>query len=202
MQMDRLKTLVDGTMAIVLTLLVLLIKPPPPEEASGKVLQDLLTQWDYIVAYALSFVLIGLYWLNHHSIFHYINRCTLPLVWFNVMFLLWVAFIPFPTTLLVEYPEDEFAIVVYGIVHIICGLILAAMWRYALTGHRLVHPNIDAGVARRITQKLVFPPALYVIAILVSFFSRPLSLAAFVLVPILHVILDRSDLYVLLGGEE
>ncbi len=78
---NRLAALVDGVLAIVLTLMVVLIEPIEPGESSEELIQDFLRVGHIILAYALSFVLISIYWFNHYAIFQHLKRASFFLVY-------------------------------------------------------------------------------------------------------------------------
>ena len=196
LRLDRLLALADGTLAIVITLLVLLIEPPPPHLSQGDVVKDVLEMGHYFAAYVLSFMLVGIYWLGHHGLFHHIRRGNLTLVWLNLVFLMCVAFVPFPTALLVEYPQDRMAAVIYGIAQLLCSSSLGAIWFYAARDRRLISKDLERDVVLRTSLKLGLGPVVYLLSILAAFQHRGLSLLMYVLVPAGFILLDRTALYV------
>jgi uncharacterized membrane protein len=195
LKLDRLLALADGTLAIVITLLVLLIEPPPPHLSQGDVLKDILEMGHYFAAYVLSFMLVGIYWLGHHGLFHHIRRGDLTLVWLNLVFLMFVAFVPFPTALLVEYPGDRMAAVIYGVAQLLCSGSLGAIWLYAVHRRRLVSKDLGRDVLVRTSLKLWVGPIVYLLSILAAFQHRGLSLLLYALVPLGYIIVDRTQIY-------
>ena len=195
LKLDRLLALADGTLAIVITLLVLLIEPPPPHLSQGDVVKDVLEMGHYFAAYVMSFMLVGIYWLGHHGMFHHIRRGNLTLVWLNLVFLMCVAFVPFPTALLVEYPKDRMAAVIYGLAQLLCSSSLGAIWFYAVRRRRLVSPNLSREIIVRTSLKLGVGPAVYLLSILAAFQHRGLSLLLYALVPVGYLIVDRTKFY-------
>lgn len=195
LKLERLLALADGTLAIVITLLVLLIEPPPPHLSQGDVVKDVLEMGHYFAAYVLSFMLVGIYWLGHHGLFHHIRRGDLTLVWLNLVFLMCVAFVPFPTALLVEYPTDRMAAVIYGLAQLLCSSSLGAIWFYAVRNRRLVSKNLERDVVLRTSLKLGVGPVIYLLSILAAFQHRGLSLLLYALVPVGYIIVDRTQLY-------
>ncbi len=104
--LDRLIFLSDGVFAIAITLLVLEITPLIPAHLPNADLPVLLLSkdlWTAIASYALSFIILSIYWTTHQRIFHYIKRSNNVLIWLNVLFLLCVAFLPVPTKVLGLY---------------------------------------------------------------------------------------------------
>jgi len=98
-QTARLLTFSDGVFAIAATLLILDVQLP---ENSESLAHQLLQLWPSYGAYAISFVTIGIMWVNHHAIFEQINRVNRTFLVINILFLLVIAFIPFPTRVLAE----------------------------------------------------------------------------------------------------
>ena len=118
-----------------MNLLVLDIKVPelhPPLETVQLPLK-LLALWPNFLSYFISFLILGVYWVGHHFQFSFIRRVDRPLLWINILFLLWVALVPFSTALLSEYSKTRVAIAIYGLNLIAVGLTLALQWWYATT---------------------------------------------------------------------
>ena len=98
---DRLEVFSDGVIAIAITLLVLDIKVPDSHQ--GQLVHDLGQQWPTFAAYVLSFAVIGIMWVSHHSMFERIREIDRGLLFSNLLLLLGIAFLPFPTSLLAQY---------------------------------------------------------------------------------------------------
>ena len=192
--LERLQTLTDGVIAIVITLLVLTIEVPPRSDLNETQLNRLLMQnWLQFVGYILSFTLVGIYWLMHHTIFHYIRSGDRTLTWLCLIFLMFIAFIPFPTGLLVEYPEEIITILIYGGAHTICGLSLAAIWFYATSGRRLVSPRIDPLVVRSIRFRLIAGPTLYITSMVLALVADEIALLLYVITPVIYILPRFTD---------
>ena len=97
------------------------------------------------------------------------------MLWINLLFLLWVALVPFSTALLSEYPTAQIATTVYGLNLIAIGLTLALHWWYATVERRHVDADIHPGLVRGALVRTLMAPAVYVVAIAVSFFRPELS---------------------------
>jgi len=182
----RLEALSDGIFAVAVTLLVLVIEPPT--DAKDPLLDLLLSKWHVFAAYTFSFILIGIYWWRHHVIFHYIEKVDTVLIWLNLAFLLVVAFVPFPTSLLIEYfndPEEYIAGVLYGIVQMLCVLLLMAMWCYATWGNRLVPDRLNPYIVRRFKFLLLLNLVIYILSIGLAFVDVKLSLLIYLIIPLL-----------------
>ena len=199
---NRLEALVDGVFAVVMTLLVLDITVPSPTKphAVANLLSNLLALKPTLLSYALSFVIAGIYWVGHHNQFAYIRRTDRPLLWINILFLMCVAFIPFSAALLAAYPGQRIAVIVYGANLIVVGLVLYLHWWYATSNHRLVDVDLDPHVMRLATTRILMAPAIYVVAIGLSFVpsvGTAVSIGIYVLVPVLYILPGHIDRHLL-----
>ena len=109
----RLEALTDGIFATVMTVLVLSLSVPviasniTGSKLSSEVVVDIEALWPNILGYVLSFLLLAVLWISHHSVFHYVTRVGRPLLWLNTLFLLTIGFLPFSTALIGRYPEVQ-----------------------------------------------------------------------------------------------
>lgn len=191
---SRIEALADGVFAVVMTLLVLDLKVPVAgPDASAELPGKLLELWPRLLSFVLSFVIAGVYWVGHHNQYHFIRRSDRVLLWINILFLLCVAFIPFSTALLGEYPQQPIAVVIYGLNLILIGLVLYAHWWYATADCRLVDHDIDPHVVRVAKQRILIAPVAYTLAILLAFVGTALSLAIYLLVPVLYILPGAVD---------
>ncbi len=186
---SRIEALTDGVFAVVMTLLVLDLKVPATlgPEAAGELPGKLLELWPKLLSFTLSFVIASIYWVGHHNQFHFIRRTDRVLLWLNLLFMLCVALIPFSSGLLGDYPGQQIAVVVYGINLICVGCVLYGHWWYATAADGLVDRDIDPHVVRVAKQRILIAPAAYTLAIILSFFGTTLSLAIYLLVPVLYI---------------
>ena len=125
----------------------------------------------------------------------FIRSADRPLLWINILFLLWVALVPFSTALLSEYTKHRLAIVVYGANLIAIGLTLALHWWYATSRRRHVDPDVHPGLVRTAMLRVLMGPLLYLLGIAISIFSTELSLALYALIPVLYILPGRLDLH-------
>lgn len=192
----RLEALSDGVLAIVITLLILSFANASqgiagsPNLSSREVLAYLLGLWPHLLGYVLSFVLIAISCLVHHWMFHYIRRADHTLVWLNVLFLMSVSFLPFPTDLLAEciLHESNVVVLFYGLCHALAGLSLAAMWIYAARGRRLIGAEVSDETVRAVLRTALAAPALSMAGAALSFLSIRASIAVYALVPVFYIV--------------
>lgn len=139
---DRLVIFTDGVMAVAITILVLDLKIPDglTPDAFQAALGGL---WHGFLCYALSFVVIGVLWIAHHSQFAHIRRADPLLLWLNLFFLMAVALIPFVTSLMSDY-SGPLPTVLYALVLTVSCLLLAAEWWYAGLNRKLMAEDVPA----------------------------------------------------------
>jgi uncharacterized membrane protein len=165
----RLEAFSDGVFAIAITLLVLQISVPP--DAGDDLLAAFLGQWPSYLAYVVSFATIGAAWVAHTAITHYLDRIDTMLVRLNLVLLLLVSLLPFPTGLVGRYIGDQdaerVATTILGVNLLLVALLVSTMWRYAVR-HRLVHAEADDEEVRLLTQRLTPGLAGYAALILLA----------------------------------
>ena len=172
-ELDRLIFFSDAVFAIVMTLLSLDIQVPniPANLVSAELPSRVVDLWPKFFSYVLSFMVIGTYWIAHHGTFRYIMSYDRRLLWLNLLFLLSISFVPFPTSLLGEYGDQQFAVVLYAASLAIPRLLLAVIWWYALKGPILISERLNPKMARYHLGRSLTIPLLFLLSILISFFS-------------------------------
>ena len=172
---NRIEALTDGIFAVVMTILVLDISVPQISShstvAGTELLKKLFDLWPKILSFAISFIILAIYWMAHHRQFHYIKHSNRALIWINIAFLMATCLLPFSTSLLGEYLDQEIAILVYGGNSIIIASLLYVQWWYATTSRhgRLVDENLDPIIKTTSSRRLLFGIIVYLIAIGISF---------------------------------
>lgn len=166
----RLVGFTDGVFAIAITLLVLPLTEARLTDAG--LAGELRALWPQLLAFANSFLVIGLLWLLHHRMFRHIAREDERLRVLNLLLLLCVAFLPFPTKVVGEHGITTVAAVFYAASIAGTGLVYAALWSHA-AGRRLVHSYVDLALIRRLRWRSLVIPVLYLSSILVALVSPP-----------------------------
>ncbi len=115
------------------------------------------------------------------------------LLWLNILLLMCIVFLPFPTALLGQYPEQRVSVIIYAGTLVLTGLVLQLLWWYATSGCRLVDRTIDPRLVQRATRRNLTAPLLYLLAIGISLFSIPASFVLFMLVPVYYILPGRID---------
>jgi uncharacterized membrane protein len=191
----RIEALADGVFAIALTLLILDIKVPTlaPEESGEDLLRKLTGLWPKFIAFIVSFLIIGVYWVGHHAQLHYVRRSDRPFMWMNLFFLLVISAMPFSAALLGEHHRHRVAVVVYCGNLILAGCLLYAQLRYAAGPGKLFDADIDPALVRAGGRRLLMGPALYTLALGLSFVDTAIGVAVCGLVPLLYILPGRVD---------
>jgi uncharacterized membrane protein len=174
----RLEAFSDGVFAIAITLLVLELHVP---ETEGSLWHALLHEWPQFAAYLTSFLVIGIMWVNHHSMFREIVRADRGLLFLNLLLLLWTAVLPFPTELIARYlrssgSDAHVAAAVYSLNLTLAAIAFSLVWlravRRGLVQHEMTEREQWASIARFSAGTVV-----YAATIGLSFVSAPVTLA-------------------------
>jgi uncharacterized membrane protein len=189
MSSARLEAFSDGVFAIAATLLVLELHVPPP--GSGPLLSHLLEQWPSYAGYLVSFLTIGIIWVNHHSLFALVRHADRPLLFLNVLLLLAVSLIPFPTAVVGQWITDPdgapVAAALLGLLFLLMGLAFGAIWLYVLRQHELGMVDLDPARARLAIPRFTAGNAAYLVGIGLAFVSPLASLVLYALVAVYYV---------------
>jgi uncharacterized membrane protein len=170
---DRIVNLSDGVFAIAITLLILDVRVPdiPESSVAAELPAALLALWPKYLGYLLSFVGISTFWVIHHSIFRSIAAYDRGLVYLNFVFLMVVAFVPFPTSLLGEYGDHRLPVAVYAGTLAVGRLLLTAIHWYSTKNGRLVDEPQDPATVRFFLIRGLTIPAIFLVSIGLSYLS-------------------------------
>lgn len=175
---NRVVNFSDAVFAFAATLLVLKIDLPPvvhPQDA--EFIRAFTLLWPQYFANIISFLIIGYYWLNHHAIFGLLKKYDFTIVWLNIIFLIFISFLPFPIDLYGDYMTTPFIVAVYSASLALVGYLLTGLWWYAsyknrLVGKELGQKRINYYLARNLIAPLVFTmsiPLVYIHPLLAQF---------------------------------
>jgi TMEM175 potassium channel family protein len=184
----RTEAFSDGVFSIAATLLVLDLKVP---ETTGGLLPALVHAWPAYASYAVSFITIGIIWLNHHAIFHHLRRVDRTLQVLNLLLLMTVALIPFPTAILAKYLESghdqAVAGAIYGVTMTAMGASFGSLWTYVLWNDRLRASAIAPARKRSLLVRFAVGTPIYAAGIGVAFVSAKLSLLIYALLAVYYL---------------
>ena len=189
----RLEAFSDGVFAIAITLLILEIKVPTAAEGvDGGLAAALLHQWPSYLSYITSFLTIGIYWANHHGIFQYIKRTNHTLLMLNILLLMDISFLPFPTALVAEYighpAVEQAAALLYSGTFLLAGILFNLVWWYAVYNRSLIDPPIAPQLLRRLNVRNGIGVLLYGSAFAAGFVSVPVCLGTCILLAVIYAL--------------
>jgi uncharacterized membrane protein len=182
MRTSRLEAFSDGVLAIIITIMVLELKVP-----EGPTLHDLGGSATGFLTYLLSFVYIGIYWNNHHHMFHIVEHVDGKVLWANLHLLFWLSLYPFTTAWLDESHLARDPLLVYGI-----NLLAAAVAYYVLQLTIYRSPGgerLREALGRDLKGKT--SPLIYIAGVLLTYVSPVLSVLCYVAVAVIWLVPDR-----------
>jgi uncharacterized membrane protein len=176
---SRLEIFADAIFAIAATLLILDVSVHAPGGSLGAAVRH---AWPQYAAYGVSFLIIGIWWVNHHHCMTLIERVDRTFLFANIALLACIAFLPFPTELVAEHLRDtgvRTAAITYGVTMTAAAVCFALVWFYAATGRRLIAETADQNVVTSFSRS-TFPGLLInAAATVVAFWSPYAALALF-----------------------
>ena len=175
MDSKRAEAFSDGVFAVAITLLVLELLPIGSGVLTAGVL---LHAWPKYFAYVVSFLTIGIMWLNHHTILAHVNRVNRPLLVLNLLLLMGIVAIPFPTALVAEHLLEEggtAATVTYGIVMIAISAGFVGVWVYVVTHARSLGAALPPSALRRSVPGFTLGGVAYAAGTLIAAFWSPVA---------------------------
>ena len=184
MKTNRIEAFSDGVMAILITIMVLELKAPhDPTPAS------LARMWPTFFAYVLSFVIIAIYWVNHHYLIHLVSRVDAVILWANTNLLFWISLIPWVTVYLGDNHALPFPVALYAAVST-AGALSFFLLRASIARHHheLEFKRLNKKMARKNLSALL----IYIAAIAVAFIYTPLALVLIALPASMYFLPERG----------
>ncbi len=193
----RLEAFSDGVFAIAITLLVLELKLPRADVlAAGGLWPALASRWPSYIGYALSFLVIGIMWANHHALFEYIRRANRSVLLANLVLLMGVSFLPFPTAVLADHLDDPAtrtsATVFYGATLIFTSLSFNVLWYVGRRGARLLGHEISQQGLDTITRRYAIALGCYAGATALAFVNVWASLGVHLVLAVWNGFSERE----------
>lgn len=182
MNKDRLLAFTDGVLAVVITIMVLELKPP-----EGATLAALTLRWPVFLSYVLSFVYIGIYWVNHHHLFTLVRRVNGAVLWANLHLLFWLSLVPFSTAWVGEHGGDRAPALIYG-VSLLGPAVAYYIMQQVVVAHQPEGSGLKAALGRDLKGQA--SPWLYVAGIAGSAFVVWIGYAFYVAVALIWLIPD------------
>lgn len=183
----------DGVFAVAITLLILNIKVPimPKKIASQRLPHELAALWPYFMAFILSFVIIGAFWIFHHRMLSQIKRINVAFLWLNLLLLMCIVFMPFSTSLISEY-GNSVSVTFYAASWFVTSLVFAFIWWYASSKKRLVAKDFDLEDSKHAIMSFVVTSLVFAVSIIISIFSAAAAMYFWLLLIPIHRLLGRQ----------
>lgn len=197
LKISRVESLSDGVFAIAMTLMVLDLKLPVVTDKSALSQNELINMFfagiDTLEKYAVSFIVLGIYWIRHQTQFSIIKSANRGLLYINIIFLMFISLIPASTSFLMNYSNYQFSLFIYLLNNFIICLMLLWHLIYATKNHRLVNENIPEIMIKKGKLLLLISPLLFLIAMIISYFSLRISFMILYLLPFVFPIFHFYD---------
>jgi uncharacterized membrane protein len=189
---SRIEAFSDGVFAIAITLLILDVHVPTVGQ--GNLGAALTRQWPTYVAYLISFSFIGIMWVNHHRLFNRIRRSDNGLMFLNLLLLLGVSVVPFPTALLATHYYTEgrtIAAAVFNGTYVVIAIFFNVLWRHVVRGGLLDSATQDS--ARAVSRQYAIGPISYLICLGLTWISVPASLILNIALAVFFAVPPRAQ---------
>jgi uncharacterized membrane protein len=189
---ERMNAFTDGVIAILITILVLELRPP-----EGDRLADILDEKGHLLAYVLSFVMVAIYWVNHHHLMQVVHRIDGRTLWANIHLLFWLSLTPVTTAWLGQSGVESGPVAAYAIVLLGCAF---AYWLLVLA--LLALHESDSQLAQAIGRdfKGKLSLVIYIVALGFAWIVPWVSVALFVTVSVIWIVPDRRIVRALQTG--
>jgi len=192
--LERIAALSDGVFAVAMTLLVLDLHAPAAAaiHSEGELRQKLLPLLPQLVAYLMSFLTLGIFWVGQQTQLNHFERADRNLAWLHLGFLFAVTLLPFSTSLLAEFIDYRSALLLYWLNILLLGLMLAASWIYAHR-YKLVKQDTPPDMNRMVLGRIIVAQSLYAFGAALCLFSNYLSIGFIVLIQLNYAIAPRAS---------
>jgi uncharacterized membrane protein len=185
---SRLATFADGVFAIAATLLIIDVSVRAPGDALG---QAIVHAWPQYAAYAVSFITIGIMWINHHNCMRQIGSVDQRFMIINLLLLMCIAFVPFPTRLIADHFHDgglRAAALAYGVTMVATAICFNFFWFYPTRNRRLVAEDADPRVISGISRAFAPGAAIYAAATLLALWTPKGAVIFFAAIALFYVL--------------
>ncbi len=190
LNVQRLEYFSDAVMAIAMTMLMVELRPP---ELGLGLWTQLWSMSPHFLACANSFLVIGVLWLNHHSLFHFLKRADRKAAVLNLGFLMMIAFIPFATALLGHHPLEQAAVIFYGLSLALTGLFYNLLWFFVAKTYIVPEALMTRAQLRSAKVWTLGYPLLYLASTAFAFIDTRVSILAFLFISLFYVLPSSVD---------
>jgi uncharacterized membrane protein len=196
-RLDHVISFSDAIFAFSITFMALSIQIPKLSSNLTQVelINKILHLRPQFEIYAISFLIIGVYWISYHLIFNYIRASHSVLIWANLAFLFFITLISFATSLETVYPLYHIVFLLYAAIITITGLLLAVIWLHASKDRLLVDKNMSPIHIRAVSLQVIIPPLIFATSIAISFVDIQIAQYFWILIVPAKMIIQRTYRY-------
>jgi len=186
---DRIEAFSDGVMAIIMTLLIFELHVPTITDFSlSGAFVALQTIAPKFISFAVSFITIAIFWVNHHHFFSRITHTDWKLLWYNNLLLFWLTIVPFTTAFIGDYPTFPVAVFVYALTLCLAGLSFTLMGQYVFFKSNLLSEAVPISERRREWRRSWLGTGLYGVASILAFVFVQAALVIVAIIPFLFLV--------------
>jgi uncharacterized membrane protein len=194
MNKNRFENFSDGVFAIAVTLLILNVRIPDAKNLDNHQLNHVLhISVPHVVTFAFSFLVIGVFWVEHHRIFSFVRVLDSTLLWLNILYLMFIAVIPLPAAVVSENPFLPSAILLYSTILLIIALMHFVLLEYILRNSHLKHEALTDEVYRSAQKTAIVGPVCYIIAAASSFINVYISFICILAAMVFYIFLSGKS---------
>ncbi|MFP4497644.1 MAG: TMEM175 family protein [Vulcanimicrobiota bacterium] len=192
---QRIVTLSDGIFSIVMTLLILNVKFPDMKRLSEEELYIYLTSlMPELIIYIYSFLVLGIFWITHHKIYHYIKETDIALLWLSIFYLMFLAILPFSTDIAGVHGDHNLAVIIFLSNLFLVQVLITIVWKYASDKHRLVDDSLNIKYIKITREKNNLVALIFFIALIISFFNVTIPYYITYSIPLVTRYYKRNEL--------
>ncbi len=183
---QRLEAFSDSVFAIVMTLLFIELRLPEIQSQSdwNELLIGILTLLPKFFSIFISFSFVAIFWIAHHQFFRTLQKTTRGLLWLNLVFLFFVCFVPFPASIMSEFPNNVTSVVFFGATVLLTSMLLVILRWYAWIKHAEITDVTDKNTIRQALNRGIIMIGIYAFGIVVSFFYPTAAIVIYLLSPL------------------
>lgn len=187
--LDRIVFFSDAVIAIAITLLVIEITPPEIESelVNTQLANQVLAMWPKYLGFVVSFWVIASYWVVHHRMFRIITNYNRSMMYINLLFLMFIAFMPYTTALLFEYPAQTITVIMYAGLVAAIGFTLFWLWTYVTHDKRLVGDHVTQSTIKSIAKNMLITPVMFLISMPIALINPLWAMYSWILLVPLYI---------------
>jgi uncharacterized membrane protein len=192
----RMEAFSDAIFAIIMTLLVLELRIPEFHNpaSNAEIIHALLKIVPNFISFGVTFLILAVFWVNHHQFFHFIKRSDRALLWLNNFLLFWLCFLPFPTAILGQHPTSTAAVMLFGAALFLAATSFTVMSHYVYFKSHLFSDSIMLADRKAQFRRSLVGTVLYGASVVLAPVSIYISIAIFVILPLYYFVPSLSTM--------